>query len=675
MCGIVAFYGSKNQVVPSILGGLKRLEYRGYDSSGIAFVENISNSKMEIGVKIEDKNEISQHSQIHSKSKIICYKAVGKVKELENEIQHNYHSKLLENSELENKNDQKADFKTNFSIGIGHTRWATHGVPSIENAHPHHSLKNDKTGQIYLIHNGIIENYQEIKKMLSEHNYTFYGQTDSEVLVNLIDFYNKTDFENNQKNNQKFQPNLKHAVLEALKKVHGAFAICVISEDEPDRLIAAKKGSPLVLGIGDSEFILASDVTPIIRKTRDVIYLEDGELVDIKDGKYGICNFENELVERNVEKIDWSDEQASKGGYEHFLLKEIMEQSQSAVDSCRGRLLLEDGNIKFGGLLDIQDRLKDIERVVLLGIGTSYYACKLGEIYFEDLAQISAKAEMSPEFRYKNPFIDDKTWVIAISQSGETKDTIEAIKEAKAKGALVTGIVNTVGSTISRITDAGVYNHIGPEISVASTKAFTSQSLILLMHAILLGRMRTLSLTDGQRLVGELINLPQKITETLKIQDKVKEIAQKYHAVSNLIYVAKKYNYPIALEGALKIKELSYIHAEGLSSGELKHGFIALIDENMPTIAICTKDSVYEKQLSSLLEIKARSGQIIAIATVGDEEIAETSDDVIFMPPVCEVLSPILNAIPMQFLAYYTSLFKGLDVDKPRNLAKSVTVE
>ena len=648
MCGIVAFYGPQNQVLPSLLAGLKRLEYRGYDSSGIAFIDNT-----------EPEN---------AKNKITCYKAVGKVKELEKEISQ--HSQDFQN-EIEETLTQNNPNKSN-SIGIGHTRWATHGVPSIQNAHPHHSLKNDKTGQIYLIHNGIIENYQEIKKMLTAHNYTFYGQTDSEVLVNLIDFYNLQNLEKDQAN---FQPDLKRAVLQALSKVHGAFAICVISEDEADRLIAAKKGSPLVLGIGDGEFILASDATPIIRKTRDVIYLEDGELVDISGGKYSICNFENELVQKNIEKIDWNDEQASKGGYEHFLIKEIMEQSQSAIDSCRGRLVLESGNVKFGGLLDIQERLKDIEKVVLLGIGTSYYAAKIGEMYFEDLAQISCKAEMSPEFRYKNPFIDDKTWVIAVSQSGETKDTIEAIKEAKAKGALVTGIVNAVGSTISRITDAGVYNHIGPEISVASTKAFTSQTTILLMHAILLGRMRTMSLTDGQRLIGELMELPNKISQTLQIQEKVKEIAHKYQQVQNLIYVAKKYNYPIALEGALKIKELSYIHAEGLSSGELKHGFIALIEPNLPTIAIATQDSVYQKQLSSLLEITARSGPIIAIATEGDAQITEITNEIIFVPPICEELSPILNVIPMQFLAYYTSYFKGLDVDKPRNLAKSVTVE
>lgn len=644
MCGIVAFYGPKNQVVPSLLAGLKRLEYRGYDSAGIAFVNSLENNH---------------------KNRVICYKAVGKVKELENEIANSQDHQSLENSNSQNL----PTVETVNSIGIGHTRWATHGVPSIENAHPHHSQKNDQTGQIYLIHNGIIENYQEIKKMLTGHNYSFYGQTDSEVLVNLIDFYYQENF------TKSGQADLKKAVLETLAQVHGAFAICVISENEPDRLIAAKKGSPLVLGIGDGEFILASDATPIIRKTRDVIYLEDGELVDIQHGKYSICNFENEQVERLVETIDWSDEQASRGGYEHFLLKEIMEQSQSAVDSCRGRLVLEDGNVKFGGLMDIQDRLQHVEKVVLLGIGTSYYAAKVGEMYFEDLAQISCKAEMSPEFRYKNPFIDDKTWVIAISQSGETKDTIEAIKEAKSKGALVTGIVNAVGSTISRITDAGVYNHIGPEISVASTKAFTSQTTILLMHAILLGRMRTLSLSDGQRLIHELSDLPNKITQTLQIQEQVKEIAKKYQDIQNLIYLAKKYNYPIALEGALKIKELSYIHAEGLSSGELKHGFIALIDKNLPTIAIVTQDSVYQKQLSSLLEITARSGPIIAVATEKDKNILEITQEVIFVPAVCEELSPIINVIPMQFLAYFTSLYKGLDVDKPRNLAKSVTVE
>jgi len=620
MCGIVAFYGNQNQVLETLINGLKRLEYRGYDSAGVAFVVD---------------------------SEIKCFKAVGKVVNLQEEIQTKYlentspkldQNETLQNN-LQNKNEDKNGEKQPNSVGIGHTRWATHGVPSIENAHPHHSQNKE----VYLIHNGIIENYQEIKKMLLAKNYTFYGQTDSEILVNLIEFHYTI------LHRETGTWDLKKAVLKALSEVRGAFAICVISIHETDRLIAAKNGSPLVLGVMDSQFVLASDATPIIRQTRDVIYLEDGELVDITGGKYTICTFENKILEKTVERIDWNDEQATKNGHEHFLIKEILEQSQSVVDSCRGRLLLEEGNVKFGGLMDVKERLQHIERVILLGIGTSYYACKLGEMYFEDLAQISAKAEMSPEFRYKNPFIDDKTWVIVVSQSGETKDTIEAIKEAKSKGALVTGIVNAVGSTISRITDAGVYNHIGPEISVASTKAFTSQSLILLMHAILLGRMRTLSLSEGQELIQEITDLPAKITETLKIKDKVKEITQKYHESQNLIYVAKKYNYPIALEGALKIKELAYIHAEGLSSGELKHGFIALIDQSLPTIAICTKDSVYEKQLSSLLEIKARSGQIVAIATVGDAEIGEIADDVIFVPKSCEVLSPIINVIPMQF--------------------------
>jgi len=614
MCGIIAYYGDKEETKNTLLSGLKRLEYRGYDSAGIAIMNDLGEIK--------------------------CVKAVGKVVELERKI------------------EQIADLDG--SIGIAHTRWATHGVPSEQNAHPHHSY--DK--KVYLVHNGIIENYKELKAELQAKGIEFYSQTDTEVIANLIA--------------QMYDGSMKSTLPKALKKLKGAYAIAVLHTDENDKMFAAKMGAPLVLGLSENELILASDVSAIIHKTRDVIYINDGEWVELHNKKYIIRDIKSENgsnVQPTIERIEWDAESAEKDGFDHYLLKEIFEQPKTLTDSCRGRLLLDQGNVKFGGLLDVQERLRTIERVVLLGVGTSFYACKLGELFFEDVAKISAKAEMSPEFRYKNPFIDDKTWVIAVSQSGETADTIAAIEEAKQKGALVTGLVNTVGSTISRITQAGVYNHIGPEISVASTKAFTSQSTLLLMHAILLGRMRGLSLNEGKRLIKAIQNLPNLVEKVLEQNQNIQEIAKNFVDYQNLMYIGRNYNFPIALEGALKIKEISYIHAEGLSGGELKHGFIALIEEKMPTIAIATQDSVYEKQLSNIEEIKARSGKVIAIGTEGDKKLAQIADTVIEVPACDDEIGPLVNVIPLQLLAYHVSVARGLDVDKPRNLAKSVTVE
>jgi glutamine---fructose-6-phosphate transaminase (isomerizing) len=612
MCGIVGYYGKNQKILDTLISGLKRLEYRGYDSAGVAILTR--------------ENEV------------FFKKEPGKVINLENDIQK----------------DKLPEFG---HIGMAHTRWATHGVPNKLNAHPHHS--DDKN--IWLIHNGIIENYKELKEELIKKGINFYSETDTEIIANLIQFYYKN--------------NLKDAVLEALKRVKGAYSLVIFCKTEPNRLIGAKKGSPMVLGLNEKEFILASDVSPVISKTRDVIYLEDNEIVDIQDGKYEILNLENVCLDKKIEKIDWDEDAASKSGFEHFLLKEIMEQSNVIKDSTRGRIILDEGNVKFGGLIDIQKNLKNIERVIILGVGTSFYAAKLGEMYFEEIAGISAKAEMSPEFRYKNSYIDEKTWVIAISQSGETADTVAAIQEAQRKGALVTGIVNSVGSTISRMTKAGVYNHIGPEISVASTKAFTSQTLILLMHSILLGRTRKLGFSQAQELLQEIQKLPSLIDQVLKQDSNIKNLATKLYQKPNLIYVGRKYNYPITLEGALKIKEISYIHAEGLSGGEFKHGFIALIDKNMPTVALVTQDSIYEKMISNIEEIRARSGDIYAIATEGDQKISQLAEDVIFVPKTKEEIQPILNNIVLQLLAYHCSKLKGLDVDKPRNLAKSVTVE
>jgi glucosamine--fructose-6-phosphate aminotransferase (isomerizing) len=618
MCGIISFYKhtknsqSKPEVLNILINGLKRLEYRGYDSSGIAILTK--------------------------DNQIFCQKEVGKVAQLEKKL----------------KTVKLPEFSC---IGIAHTRWATHGVPSETNAHPHAS----EDGRFWLVHNGIIENYKDLKLELEKEGYKFKTTTDTEIIAQLISKY--------------YQDDLKKAVLKALTRLIGAFAISVISTEDPQRLIGAKKGSPLVLGVGKDEFILASDVSAIINHTRQVIYLEDQEIVDIKDGKYHISNLHNQQISKQIHIVDWSAESATKSGWDHFFIKEIMEQPETLKDSVRGRLVKSTGSIKLGGLIDVLDRIKEIQRIVLVGVGTAYYACKLGEIYFEDIARIPAKAEMSPEFRYKNPYLDSKTWVIAVSQSGETADTIGAIQEAQAKGALVTGVVNVVGSTISRMTKAGVYNHVGPEISVASSKAFTSQSLVLLTHAIMLGRMRNLSLTEGSSLIQDIQNLPKLAQQVLSKNQEIKALAQKYFEYQNLVYLGRKYNYPTAMEGALKIKELSYIHAEGLGGGELKHGFIALIDQNMPSITLATKDSVYEKQISNAEEVKARGGKILAVATEGDERVKQLADDVIFVPLVREELSPIVNTIVMQLLAYHVANLKGLDVDKPRNLAKSVTVE
>ncbi|MEI6728924.1 MAG: glutamine--fructose-6-phosphate transaminase (isomerizing) [bacterium] len=613
MCGIVGFYGKKESILDTLINGLKRLEYRGYDSSGIAIITQ-------------------DHKVYHQKS-------VGKIASLESQV---YSAAIPEFD----------------CVGIAHTRWATHGIPTVENAHPHQS----QDGKIWIAHNGIIENFKELKTSLQSEGVIFESQTDTEVIAKLLGKY--------------YQGDLREAVFQVLHKIEGAYALAIISADEPNRLIGAKKGSPLVLGVADHEYILASDVSAIISKTRDVIYLEDNEVVDIKDGEYEITNLENEILSKGLEKIDWDEEAASKEGFDTFMAKEITEQVQSIKDSFRGRILLEDANVKFGGLLDVIDRLRNVEKVIVVGIGGSFFAAHLGEVYFEKLAGITAKAEMSSEMRYKNMVIDDKTWVIALSQSGETADTIGAIQEAKRRGALVTGIVNSVGSTISRITDAGVYNHIGPEISVASTKATTSQYLILLMHAILLGRLKNLGFSQSSEILEDILKLPDYIKTVISSWPQIKTISQKYYTASSFIFFGRRLNYPISREGAIKLKEISYIHAESFSGGELKHGPIAMIDKSLPTIAICNQDDLYEKQISSIQEVLARSGPVIAVADIGDQNLPELVDDVIFVPKAStEEVQAIINAIPLQIFAYECALLKGLDIDKPRNLAKSVTVE
>lgn len=522
------------------------------------------------------------------------------------------------------------------------------------NAHPHCSA--DK--KIWLVHNGIIENYQKLKDDLVKSGIEFESETDTEVIAKLIGTVYKGD--------------LRQAVLDAIKQLKGAFSICVISQDEPNRLIGAKMASPLVVGIADDEVIVASDVSAIIERTKQVIYLEDGELIDINDKKYSVYNFKGESRYKDIDEIDWDLNTATKAGYDHYLLKEIMEQPQAVYDSTRGRIIKDQAEIKFGGLIDVEKRLSQIDRVVLLGIGTSYYATKMGELYFNALSDIPTIAVMSPEYRYtKNP-IDKRTWLIAVSQSGETADTIAAIEEAKRLGAMATGIVNVVGSTIARITDAGVYNHIGPEISVASTKAFTSQSLILLMHALLMGRSRGLDFAQASQVINAIERLPSAIQAVLDNREGVEETAKYLTKCEDLLYIGRQYNYPIALEGALKIKEIAYIHAEGLSGGELKHGFIAMIDENLPTIALATDGVVSEKMLSNIAEVKARNGEVIGVANSENELF----DHTIIVPSVgSDFVQPLVNNIALQLLAYYSAKLRGLDIDQPRNLAKSVTVE
>ncbi len=609
MCGIVGYIG-KQKATPILIEGLKRLEYRGYDSAGIAVI---------------------------SGNKIFESKSVGKVAELENKI-------------------NGKDISGN--IGIAHTRWATHGAPSDKNSHPHSDCRKN----IYLVHNGIIENYKELKDKLTRKGHKFTSETDSEIIAHLIEeFKKKTDFEN--------------AVVESLKRLKGTYGLAIVDKNNPDKIIAARMGSPLVIGLGHNENIIASDVSAIVRHTDRVIYLEDGELAIINADNYEIINIKKKKVAKKVTKLGWSIEKAEKGGFPHFMLKEIYEQPQVVEDAIRGRLIVSEGMAKLGGLRDVADELREIEKIIIVSCGTSYYAGLVGEYMLEEYAGVPAEVEYASEFRYRKPILGKNTAVIAISQSGETADTLEAIREAKNKNSLALGIVNTVGSTIARETDAGVYNHAGPEIGVASTKAFTSQLSILVLLTLLLGRQRQMSYVMGKRIAGEMAKIPKLISGILKKSGEIKRVAKKYKNFDNFLYLGRKYNYPIACEGALKIKEISYVHAEGYPSGEMKHGPIALINPNFPSVFIAPKDSVYEKNISGMQEIKARGGKIIAIATEGDKAIKKLADDVIYIPKTLEVLTPLLSVIPLQLLAYYVGTLKGYDVDKPRNLAKSVTVE
>lgn len=609
MCGIIGYVGKK-EAVPILLDGLRRLEYRGYDSAGLSIVGS---------------------------DKIQTVRATGKVVELANKI---------------------GDKKIMGNVGIAHTRWATHGKPCDKNSHPH----SDCSGDISIVHNGIIENYLELKELLSKKGHKFSSETDSEVVAHLIEeFSKKNDF--------------RVSVLETLKLIRGTYGLAILNKNYPDQMIVARLGSPLLLGVAKDEFIVASDASAIVQHTDKVVYLEDGEVGIITTDGFEIINVKNKQVEKKVAVLDWDMEQAQKNGFAHFMLKETFEQPESIKNAMRGRIAKSEGMARLGGLRNVEEKLKKINRIIIVSCGTSYNAGLIGEYMIEEYAGIPVEVEYASEFRYRKPLLDKRTAVIAISQSGETADTLAAIREAKNKGALTLGIINTVGSTIARETDAGVYNHAGPEIGVASTKAFTSQLTILTLLAVFLGRQRDMSLVTGQRILGELEKIPRHIESILAGHKEIKKIAKKYAGFSDFLYMGRKYNFPIALEGALKIKEISYVHAEGYASGEMKHGPIALIDENFPSLFISPKDSVYEKNISGMQEIKARSGKIIAIATEGDKQISKHASDVIYIPKTLEMLTPLLAVIPLQLLAYYVGISKGYDVDKPRNLAKSVTVE
>lgn len=608
MCGIIGYVG-KNKTKNVLLEGLKRLEYRGYDSAGIALLCG---------------------------DELFTEKSVGKIVNLE---------------------EKTKDKDLICDLGIAHTRWATHGEPTEKNAHPHLSCNGD----IAIVHNGIIENYTILREHLKEKGHKFRSETDSEVLAHLIEDNYKGD--------------LREAVQSSLKKVEGTFGLVAISKKEPDKLVAARSGSPLILGVGDGENFIASDVSAILGHTKQVVYINDGEVVVLTNKNFEITDIDNNKIDGEVKEVEWSLEESQKGGHSHYMIKEILEQPEVVRNATRGRLLLEEGSVKLGGLETVEEGLRKIEKIIIVACGTARYAGLIGEYMLEEYAEIPTEVEFASEFRYRKPVLDENTAVIAISQSGETADTLAAIREAKRKGALTLGIVNAVGSTIARETDAGVYNHAGPEIAVASTKAFVSQLTVLTLFTVMLGRQRRMSLVTGKRIVEELELLPKKIDEILNSKNKIKIIAEKYADFPNFMYLGRKYCFPVAEEGALKLKEISYIHAEGFAAGEMKHGSIALIDENFPAFFIAPKDSVYEKNISNIEEVRARKGKIIALTTEGNKEIEKVADDVIYIPKTLEILTPILAVAPLQLFAYYVSSKKGLDVDKPRNLAKSVTVE
>jgi len=608
MCGIFAYTGKGTKDAAKVLlDGLTSLEYRGYDSAGIFIPESGS------------------------------IKTPGAVDELKKRVPKDFRGKS----------------------GIAHLRWATHGEPTKINAHPHSACG----GELWIVHNGIIENFKELKKKLSAKGHTFVSESDTEVLAHLIEEHMKKT------------KNFEKAVLAALNVVRGTYGIAVQYKGEPDKLIAARLGSPIVIGVGKNEHFIASDPSPILKHTKKVVFLDDGDVAVLTPSSHTIYKLSSEIVKRIPQEIDWSAEEAQKGGHEYFMIKEILEAPEVIENTLRGRLIPTKGLAKLGGLESVEKQLAKIERIIIVACGTAYYAGLIGEYMLEEFAGIPVEVELGSEFRYRSPVLNQRTAVIAISQSGETADTLAAVREGKKKGALTLGIVNTVGSTIARETDAGVYNHAGPEIGVASTKAFVSQLIALTLLTIFLGRQRGMSLAIGKKIASELKALPGKVRKILDAKESIEKLTRKYSSYRDFLFIGRKYNLPVAFEGALKLKEISYVHAEGCGAGEMKHGPLAMIDDKFPTVALAPKDSMYEKVLSNIEQIKARRGPVLAVATEGDTEIARVADDVVYVPKTLEMFTPILNVIPLQLFAYYFARDKGYNVDRPRNLAKSVTVE
>jgi glucosamine--fructose-6-phosphate aminotransferase (isomerizing) len=611
MCGIVGYIGNQ-EACPILINGLAALEYRGYDSAGIAVVNDKKKPQI-----FKDKGNVTHLREIMKKTSL------------------------------------------QGSTGIAHTRWATHGAPSQINAHPH----SDQANRIALVHNGIIENYSSLKERLKGEGVRFKTDTDTEVLSQLVGrYYTNGD--------------LAGAVRKALLEVQGTFGIAVIAFDNPDVLIGARKGSPLVVGVGDNELFLASDASAIVHHTKKVIYLQDGNLIELrKNGEYTTVTLDNKAVNTEIHHLEWDAEALAKGGFDHFMLKEIFEQPETIRNAMRGRLLIDDGAARLDGLNLVLPELRSINRILLIACGTSWHAALCGEYMIEEVAGIPVEVEYASEFRYRNPIIEPHTLVFVISQSGETADTLAALREAAHKGATVLGICNAVGSTIARETHGGVYLHAGPEIGVASTKAFTSQLTVLSLLTLLVGRMRRISNAEGMTIAKALRQIPSQVAKILKQNKAIREIAQAYKKHRNFLYLGRSYNFPVALEGALKLKEISYVHAEGYPAAEMKHGPIALIDKEMPSVVIALRDSVYEKVLSNIQEIKARGGSVIAIASEGDRHIKKFAQHVIYIPETIEMLSPLLSVVPLQLLAYHIAALRGCAIDQPRNLAKSVTVE
>ena len=608
MCGIVAYIGQRD-AVPILTEGLKRLEYRGYDSAGIAVMRD---------------------------GKLLIRRSVGRI------------------SALEQKLDATFDGTT---VGMAHTRWATHGAPTENNAHPH----TDASGRLALVHNGIIENYRVLRAFLEKHGIKLYSETDTEVLAKLVGHF--------------YDGNLQEAVRLALRDVRGTFGIAVLHADHPDLIVAARRGSPLIIGVGKEEYVVASDASAIIQHTPQVVYLSDNEVATITRRGLRTMNLEAAPVSKELEEVEWTLEQLELGDHQHFMAKEIFEQPEALRTCMRGRIEPDEGRVVLGGLASVTRELVRCERVILTACGTAWHACLVGEYLIEELARIPCEVEYASEFRYRNPLIHDRTVVIAISQSGETADTLAALREAKEKGALVLGIVNAVGSTIARETDAGVYLHVGPEIGVASTKAFVGQVTVLSLLAAFLGRRRHMSHGDCQEYLTALSKMPAAVEQTLNLSEQTRKIAGRFMECNNWLYLGRGLQYPVALEGALKLKEISYLHAEGLPAAEMKHGPIALISPGMPVVVIAVRDHLYDKVISNIEEVRSRGGQVIVVATEGDDHIRALAEEVLYVPDVPDTLQPLVTVIPLQLLAYHAAVLRSCDVDKPRNLAKSVTVE